>query len=93
MSLTAETVLADLERAITAGFALARQLAAGQADPDEWLRFPGAGQRCAISGWSRAKIDRLTRDSKVRRKSVGTSAFYSGADVRRMLTDNQPLRA
>lgn len=82
-----QEVITALEKASAAGFALARQLAAARRDDDEWTRFPQNGKRCTISGWSRAKIDRLTRCNKVRRKTVGTSAFYSGADVRRMLTE------
>lgn len=65
---------------------LARELAASRGDADEWLRFPAAKGRCPISGWSRSKIDRMTREGgPVRRKTVGSSAFYRGADVRAIL--------
>lgn len=80
-------VLDALENATAAAFSLARQLAAARGDDDEWTRFPAPKARCPVSGWSRAKIDRLTRAGKVRRKSIGTSAFYSAADVRQLLRD------
>jgi hypothetical protein len=80
-----DTVIDDLRRSTNAALELVRQLAAARRDPDEWLRFPAVGARCPISGWSRQKIDRLTRDGRIRRKSVGTSAFYSAADLRVLL--------
>ena len=87
MTADALAVLDRLEEATKAAIAVARALAKQAADDDEWLRFPAAAGRCPISGWSRAKIDRLTRAGQVRRKTVGTSAFYAGADVRRLLTE------
>lgn len=86
--MTADAIIRDLERATAAAFALARQLAAARADGDEWTRFPSPKGRCPISGFSRSKIDRLTSAGTIRRKSVGTSAFYSGADVRRILQES-----
>ena len=83
--MSAEEVIADLEKATAAAFALARQLIAAQQHDDEWTRFPAPTSRCPISGWSRAKIDRLTRAGKVRRKTVQGCAFYAGADVRQAL--------
>lgn len=80
-------VLDALEKATAAAFSLARQLAAARGDSDEWTRFPAPKGRCHVSGWSRAKIDRLTRAGRVRRKTLGTSAFYSAADVRQLLRD------
>lgn len=77
-----DTVIEDLRRSTHAALELVRQLAQARKDPDEWIRFPAVGARCPISGWSRQKIDRLTREKKIRRKSVGTSAFYSAADLR-----------
>jgi DNA-binding transcriptional ArsR family regulator len=83
--MNATQVIDQLEAAMKAAMSLARELATARGDADEWARFPSGGSRCAVSGWSRAKIDRLTRAGKVRRKSVGQSVFYSAADVRRML--------
>lgn len=80
-------VLAALEKATDAAFSLARQLAAARGDDDEWTRFPSPKSRCPVSSWSRQKIDRLTRTGKIRRKTVGSSAFYSAADVRQLLRD------
>lgn len=85
--MTTHAVLDALESATKAAIALARELATARADGDEWTRFPASGSRCAVSGWSRAKIDRLTRAGSVRRKTVGNSVFYSAADVRRMLNE------
>ena len=78
-------VLAALEKATAAGFSLAREMAAARGDNDEWTRYPTPKGRCHVSGWSRAKIDRLTKAGKIRRKTVGTSAFYSAADVRKYI--------
>jgi hypothetical protein len=85
--MTATTILDQLEAATKAAFALAREMSAARGDDDEWTRFPSPSARCAVSGWSRQQIDRLTRAGKVRRKTVGSSAFYSAADVRRLLSE------
>jgi hypothetical protein len=80
------SVLSDLRRATNAALSLAEQLAAARVDGDEWLRFPRPEDRCPISGFSRSKIDRLARARQIRRKTVGKAAFYSGADMRRLLS-------
>jgi len=86
MSTAVLELLDELKRANDAAFALARELAAARGDADEWTRFPSPKSRCPISGFSRSKIVRLAEAGTIRRKSVGSSAFYSGADLRRHLS-------
>lgn len=81
-----ETTIAELRRATNAALDLAAQLASARQDPDQWTRFPSASGRCAISGFSRSKIGRLAAEGTIRRKTVGSSAFYSAADLRAFLS-------
>lgn len=85
---TAHAVLDQLEAATKAAIALARELAAARGDADEWTRYPAAKGRCTVSGWSRSKIHRLAERGQIRRKQVGTSVFYSAADVRRLISQH-----
>lgn len=80
-------VLAALEKASAAGFALARELAKARGDDDEWSRLPSTKSRCKVSGWSRSTILRHIQSNAVRTKTRGTSRFYSLADVRKMLAE------
>lgn len=73
----------QLSRATQAAADLLRHSRAGD---DEWLRLPPASARCPISGFSRSHIVRLAKAGTIRRKSVGSSAFYSGADLRAYLS-------
>lgn len=82
-----ELVIEQLQAATNAAFALLREKRAAREDSDEWTRFPSPKGRCLISGWSRQQIARLATSGKIRRKTVGSSAFYSAADVRRMLAE------
>lgn len=86
MNAEALAILDQLEKATAAAIALTRTLVAGREDGDEWTRLPAPGTRCPISGWSRSKLYHLTTAGKVRRKSVGGTSYYSGADVRRIIT-------
>ena len=83
--MNAAEVIDQLEVAVKAAMTLARELASARGDADEWLRCPGPKARCPISGFGRTKIYTLTKTGRVRGKSVGQAAFYSGADVRRLL--------
>lgn len=82
-----DLVIAELRRATNAALDLCSTLRAARQDDDEWTRYPTRHARCPVSGWSRSKIDRFCREGRVRRKTVGTSAFYSAADVRRIIFD------
>lgn len=93
---TAASALLELSHATKAASALARELARGTeaklADDDEWTRLPNASGRCTVSNWSRSTILRKSVSStqrapgKIRTKHIGTSRFYSAADVRRLLS-------
>jgi len=94
-------VLAELERATNAAFALARALLANaegaKAGDDEWTRLPtgGKGTRCKVSNWSRSTLIRMCDDPAIpiRGKRTRLGRFYSLADVRAYLTkqpDQQP---
>lgn len=69
----------------------AQQLAAQAADDDEWLRMPGAKQKCPILGCSHGTIRRHIKDKKIRRKRAVGTTFYSGADARRLLSETSVL--
>lgn len=88
--MNAAEVIADLERATAAAFALARSLAAESdaraADGDDWTRMPKKGERSA-EGMSRSTIERLQQSGKVRRKTVGGLSYYSAADARRVISN------
>lgn len=64
----------------------ARAAEARAADPDEWARLPATDRRCPVSGWSRSTLIRRGKAGTIRTKSVDGSAFYSLADVRRLLS-------
>ena len=81
-----ETVIDDLEKATNAALALCKQLAAARGDADEWHRLPSPAKRCSISGFSRSKIVRLIDSNEIRGKHVGSSRFYAGADVRKLIS-------
>ena len=88
-------VIAQLERAAEenakatrAAFALIRSQIASQADDDEWTRLPGTKNRCTVSNYSRTHVNRLIEAGTVRRKKVGTSTFYSAADMRRYIANS-----
>lgn len=89
MSPETTAVLDQLERAMIAALALTRALVAAQSPDDQWLRMPPVKGRCQVSQWSRSKIARLIASGQVRGKRVGGSAFYSAADVRALLSQNQ----
>lgn len=77
--------------AITLARAIVRDSQARTADDDEWTRMPLHPHRCPVSRWSRGTLDRRTKDGprgeppQVRRKSVGSTVYYSLADVRRLI--------
>jgi hypothetical protein len=78
-AMTADTVLDRLEEATRAAIALARQLAAARTgDDDEWLRMPPPRG-------GRSKLYALSKDGRLRTKSVQGARYYAGADVRRLL--------
>lgn len=98
MNPTAEAVLDALEKAqlqhheaFMAGIQFCRTLLddpkVRDEDGDDWLRMPIHPARCPISGWSRSTLNHRISDKSVRRKTIGNRmSYYSGADVRKVLT-------
>jgi hypothetical protein len=84
-----ERAARDLHEAMQAAIRIARnqakELQARTADDDEWLRMPGAKQKCPILGCSHGTIRRHIKDKKIRRKRAVGTTFYSGADARRLI--------
>lgn len=80
-----------LHAAAQAVLALARAAERAAVAPttgdDEWTRMPARGKRCPISSWSRSKIEKLIQQKDVRKKTIRGSAFYAGADVRRLIAE------
>jgi hypothetical protein len=78
-------VIAGLEDATKAAFALLHELTRQRGEGDEWTRLPSPKSRCIVSGFSRSKIYNLVSQGKVRAKTVQGGRFYSLADVRALL--------
>ena len=86
-----ERAVRELHLAMLEGFKFVRlqaqQLSAKSADDDEWLRMPGAKQKCPVLGCSNGTIRRLITKGNIRRKRAVGTTFYSGADARRLLKE------
>jgi hypothetical protein len=54
------------------------------ADDDDWTRMPPRGERCR-EGWSLRSLQREIEKKNVRKKRIGGFAYYSAADVRRLI--------
>jgi hypothetical protein len=93
-----EAVLSRLEAAAMASHqatlatlqlcrSLLTESSARSADDDDWLRMPSQTKRCPISGWSRTTLNRHITSGDVRKKRISSCAYYSGADVRKLISD------
>lgn len=79
-----------LHRAVKATEAFVRETqrstAARSADDDDWRPMPNGKQRCEISGKTGRTINTWHAAKKVRKKRINGSAYYSGHDVRRLIS-------
>lgn len=55
------------------------------ADDDDWTRMPRRGERCP-EGWSLRSLQREIEKKNVRKKRIGGFAYYSAADVRKLIS-------
>ena len=72
--------------AAKAALLMATQLLDARGDHDEWRRMPAGVERCPISGWSRSTLYREAKAGRLRTKQINSCAFYSAADVRRLIS-------
>lgn len=88
-----ELAATELHAATLAAIRNARSIDANaiisQGDDDAWLRMPVSPSRCPISGISRTTIEKYGREKKVRTKLVDGKRYYSGADVRKYISETE----
>jgi hypothetical protein len=79
--------LTKLEKSIERlALAVGENRAAVSADDDDWRRLRKHPERCPISGWSRSTLCRHAVAGSVRTRTVRGIRYYSGADVRRLIS-------